>query len=335
MIRTALAFSLMLATAAHAADAPAVREGDVILNDFQFHTGEALPELRMHYHTVGYPAGQPVLILHGTGQSGAAMLAPTFGGVLFGPGQPLDAAKYFIILPDSIGAGQSSKPSDGLQAKFPAYDYDDAVRAQYLMVTQGLHLPHLRLVLGNSMGGMQTWLWAEQHPDFADAFVPMASQPTPMASRNWMLRDVLVQEVRHDPAAMHYAITMFNIATSGGVLGWQAQAPTAAKADAIVDGLLGQKLPDPNDFAYQWDSSHDFDAMPALDRITRPVLVINSADDERNPPQTGLMDQALARLPHAQYDLIPASAETRGHGTTGLARFWAERLREFLAGLPS
>lgn len=301
--------------------------------NFRFHDGQTLPELRIHYRTLGDPSLPAVLILHGTSQSGAALLAPGFGGALFGPGQPLDAARYFVILPDGIGAGQSSKPSDGLHARFPAYDYDDAVQAQYRLVTEGLHLHHLRLVLGNSMGGMQTWLWAEQHPDFADAWVPMASQPTPMASRNWMMRRALVEEIRRDPAAMRYAVTMFNIATSGGTLGWQAQAPTAAKADALVDEMLARPLPDPDDFAYQWDSSHDYDATPGLDRITGPVLAINSADDERNPPETGLMSRALARLSHAQYDLIPASAETRGHGTTGIAKFWAERLRQFLAGV--
>lgn len=170
--------------AAHAADLPPVQEADITLHDFRFHTGETLPELRMHCRTIGSPSGEPVLILHGTAQSGAAMLAPAFAGALFGPGQPLDASRYYVILPDSIGAGGSAKPSEQLRARFPAYDYDDTVAAQYRLVTEGLHLSHLRLVMGYSMGGMQTWLWAEQHPDFADGFVPMASQPSAMASRN-------------------------------------------------------------------------------------------------------------------------------------------------------
>lgn len=341
----ALAAALLLALSAQAADTPTAQEADFILHDFRFHTGDTLPELRMHYRTLGSPTGTPVLILHGTAQSGAAMMVPVFAGELLGPGQPLDASKYFIILPDSIGAGGSSKPSDGLRAKFPAYDYEDAVSAQYRLVTEGLHLPHLRLVLGNSMGGMQTWLWAEQHSEFADGFVPMASQPSAMASRNWMMRKLMVETIRNDPTyaggnytapphSLPYAIASFGVGTAGGNLGWQSQAPTAAGADAIVARLLAAPPPDANDWVYQWDSSHDYDAMPDLGRITRPVLVINSADDERNPPESGLVERAVARLPHAEYDLVPESPETRGHGTLIMAKFYAARLGQFLAKLP-
>jgi homoserine O-acetyltransferase len=341
----AIAAALLLSVAAHAADLPPAQEADVILRDFRFHTGETLPELRMHYRTVGSPSGQPVLILHGTSGSGGAMMAPPFAGELFGPDQPLDASKYFVILPASIGAGGSSKPSDGLHAKFPAYDYDDSVAAQYRLVTEGLHLQHLRLVLGLSMGGMQTWLWAEQHPDFADGFVPMASQPSPMASRNWMMRRLMVETIRNDPtyaggnytAAPHslpYAIASYAVGTSGGNLGWQARAPTAAEADAIVARQLASPPPDANDWVFQWDSSHDFDAAPGLPRIIRPVLVINSADDERNPPESGIVERAVARLPHGEYYLVPGSSETRGHGTISMAKFYAARLGQFLASLP-
>lgn len=335
-----------LIVGAHAADLPPVQEADYTLHDFRFHTGESLPEVRMHYRTLGSPAGQPVLILHGTAQSGAAMLAPSFAGALFGPGQPLDSAKYFIILPDSIGAGGSTKPSQGLRAKFPAYDYADTVSAQYRLVTEGLHLQHVRLVLGYSMGGMQTWLWAEQHPDFADGFVPMASQPSAMASRNWMMRRLMVETIRQDPSyaggnytepphSLPFAIASFGAATAGGNLGWQTQAPTAAEADAIVARMIQAPMPDANDWVYQWDSSHDFDAAPGLDRITRPVLVINSADDERNPPESGIVERAVARLPHGEYDLVPESTETRGHATLIMARFYADRLGQFLASLPA
>jgi homoserine O-acetyltransferase/O-succinyltransferase len=341
----AIAATVLLSVAAHAADLPPAQEADVILRGFRFHTGETLPELRMHYRTVGSPSGQPVLILHGTSGSGGAMMAPAFAGALFGPGQPLDTSKYFVILPDSVGAGGSSKPSDGLRAKFPAYDYDDTVAAQYRLVTEGLHLQHLRLVMGISMGGMQTWLWAEQHPDFADGFVPMASQPSPMASRNWMMRRLMVETIRSDPtyaggnytAAPHslpYAIASFAVGTNGGNLGWQAQAPTAAQADAIVTRLLASPPPDANDWVFQWDSSHDFDAAPGLARITRPVLVINSADDERNPPESGIVERAVAQLPHGEYDLLPESSDTRGHGTVFMAKFYAARLGQFLASLP-
>jgi homoserine O-acetyltransferase/O-succinyltransferase len=337
--------AVLLIASAQAADVPPAQEAEVTLRDFRFHTGETLPELRMHYRTVGSSSGEPVLILHGTSQSGAAMMAPAFAGALFGPGQPLDASKYYIILPDSIGAGGSSKPSDGLRAKFPAYNYDDTVAAQYRVVTEGLHLQHLRLVMGFSMGGMQAWLWAEQHPDFADGFVPMASQPSPMASRNWMMRRLMVETIRHDPTyadgnytavpqSLPYAIARFTVGTFGGNLGWLAQAPTAAQADAIVARQLASPPPDANDWVFQWDSSHDYDAAPGLQRITRPVLVINSADDERNPPESGIVERAVARLPHGEYDLVPESSETRGHGTVFTAKFYAARLGQFLANLP-
>jgi homoserine O-acetyltransferase/O-succinyltransferase len=340
----AFAAALLIATA-HAADVPPAQEADVTLRDFRFHTGETLPELRMHYRTMGVPSAEPVLILHGTSQSSAALMAPVFAGALFGAGQPLDASKYYLILPDSIGAGGSSKPSDGLRAKFPAYDYEDTVAAQYRLVTEGLHLQHLRLVLGISMGGMQTWLWAEQHPDFADGFVPMASQPSPMASRNWMMRRLMLDTIRNDPTyaggdykttphSLPYAIASYTAGTLGGNLGWQAQAPTAAKADEIVARLLASPAPDANDWVFQWDSSHDYDATPGLSRITRPVLVINSADDERNPPESGIVEGVVARLPHGEYDLVPESSETRGHATVFMAKFYAARLSQFLANLP-
>ncbi len=344
-MKLGVALAGLLIGAAHAADLPALQENDFVLRDFQFHTGQTLPELRMHYRTLGNPSGEPVLILHGTAQSGSAMLAPSFAGELFGPGQPLDTAKYLIILPDSIGAGQSSKPSEGLRIAFPAYDYTDAVAAQYKLVTEGLHLDHVRLILGYSMGGMQSWLWAEQHPDFADGFVPMASQPSAMASRNWMMRRLMVETIRHDPTyaggnyttpprTLPFAIATFGVATAGGNLGWQVQAPAAAEADAIVDRLLAAPPPDANDWVYQWDSSHGFDAAPGLGQITRPVLVINSADDERNPPESGIVGRAVARLPHGEYELVPESTDTRGHATLIMAKFYATRLGQFLTALP-
>jgi homoserine O-acetyltransferase len=346
-VRTVLGalVAVSLIAAAQAADLPPAQQADFTLHDFRFHTGETLPEMRMHYRTLGNPTAEAVLILHGTAQSGAAMLVPAFAGALFGPGQPLDTSKYYIILPDSIGAGGSTKPSEGLRAKFPAYDYDDTVAAQYRLVTEGLHLRHLRLVMGYSMGGMQSWLWAEQHPNFADGFVPMASQPSAMASRNWMMRRLMVEMIRNDPTysggnytaapySLPYAIASFGVATAGGNLGWQAQAPTAAEADAIVARLLAAPPPDANDWVYQWDSSHDYNAAPGLERITRPVLVINSADDERNPPESGIVERAVARLPQGEYDLVPESSETRGHATLIMAKFYAARLGQFLASLP-
>lgn len=344
----ALVAALLLtgAGAARAADYPVPQQGDYIARDFRFHDGQVMPELRLHYTTVGDKGGEPVLVLHGTAGRGAGMLTPEFAGELFGPGQPLDARKYFIILPDVIGAGKSSKPSDGLRAGFPHYNYDDLIAAQYQLLTQGLGVRHLRLVIGNSMGGMEAWLWGEQHPDIMDAIVPMASQPTEMSSRNWMMRRMIIDSVRRDPAwqggnykeqppLLRYANVWFGIATSGGTLAYAEQAPTRAAADKLLDARLALPFPgDANDVMYQWDASRDYDAAPKLEQITAKVLVINSADDERNPPETGLMDSALKRLKDARYDLIPASTQTRGHGTTGMAKFYQQQLGEFLASAP-
>jgi homoserine O-acetyltransferase/O-succinyltransferase len=335
-----LAFPLL------AAEYPAPKDADWVAPDFKFHTGEVAPTLRLHYTTIGNPDGQPVLILHGTGQSARAMLTPSFAGELFGAGQPLDATKYFIILPDALGAGQSARPSQGMRTKFPHYNYDDMVLAQYRLVAEGLHIRHLRLVLGNSMGGMNVWIWGEAHPEFMDALVPMASQPTEMSARNWMLRRMLIESIRQDPAydngnytaqppSLRLANVFMGIATSGGTLGYQAMAPTREKADKLVDERLAAPAPsDANDFIYQWDASRDYNPAPALDRIEAPLLAINSADDERNPPETGLMTQALTHVKNAHLLLIPASAETRGHGTTGQASLWQQQLRDFLDTVP-
>ena len=341
-----LAAGLLLGGAARAADYPAPVTGDYVAHDFRFHDGSVLPELRLHYTTVGAKTGEPVLVLHGTAGTGAGMVSPAFAGALFGPGQPLDAAKYYIILPDSIGAGGSSKPSDGMRASFPHYNYDDMVAAQHEMLTQGLGVKHLRLVIGNSMGGMETWVWGEKYPGFMDALVPMASQPTAMSSRNWMMRRMLIDAVRTDPAwkdgnyteqppNLKIANVWFGIATSGGSDAYAAEAPTRKAADEAI--AKRQALPftaDANDFMYQWDASRDFDAAPALGTITAPVLVINSADDERNPPETGLLETALKQVKTVQYFLIPESADTRGHGTTAMAKFYQAKLAAFLAEVP-
>jgi homoserine O-acetyltransferase/O-succinyltransferase len=325
-----------------AQDYPAPHEGDWTAPSFTFHTGETLNNLRLHYVTIGDPTKPAVLILHGTNSTGASMLTSRFAGKLFGAGQPLDATKYFIVLPDGIGIGKSTKPSDGLRARFPQYDYSDLVLSQYRLLTEGLGIQHLRLVLGYSMGGMQTWLWGEQYPDMMDALVPMASQPTEMSARNWMMRRMLVESIRQDPAwdhgnytvqppSLRLAGTMFAIATSGGTLAYQALAPTRAQADKIVDDMLATPpKTDANDFLYQWDSSGDYNATPGLSRIKAPLLAINSADDERNPPETGTMQASLKQLKHASLLLIPASAQTRGHGTLADATFYAQQLGEFM-----
>jgi homoserine O-acetyltransferase len=341
-----LAIALCTTAMAQAADYPQPRHADWVAPEFRFHTGETMKDVRLHYVTVGAPTGIPVLILHGTAGSGESMLTSAFAGELFGPGQPLDASKYYIILPDALGAGQSARPSLGLRAKFPRYDYTDMVEAQHRLLTEGLGISHVRLILGNSMGGMQTWLWGASHPGFADALVPMASQPTEMASRNWMLRRMLVEMIRQDPAYnngdytapppnLRLANAFFGIATSGGTLAYQTIAPTGAKADAFVDERLAAPMTaDANDFIWQWQSSRGFDASPLLERITVPVLAINSADDERNPPETGVLVNAMKRVAKGEIYLIPASEKTRGHGTTAMAAFWKERFASFFAAVP-
>jgi homoserine O-acetyltransferase len=335
----------MISFTAQAADYPTPKQGDWIARDFKFHTGETMPELRLHYTTVGEPTGQPVLVLHGSGGSALNMLTASFAGELFGPGQPLDASKYYIIIPDGIGHGKSSKPSDGMKTAFPGYDYDDMVDAQYRLVTEGLGVRHLRLVIGNSMGGMHTWLWATKYPDMMDALVPMAAQPTEMAARNWMLRRMMIETIRNDPdynngnytaqpRMMKYAIAAYGIASAGGTLAYQALAPTALQADRMVDDRLAVPVTaDANDFIYQWEASHDYN--PAgLERIAATLLAINADDDERNPPETGVTEAALKRIKNGRLFLIPASPQTRGHLTTGYAVFYKQPLQELLQTAP-
>ena len=306
-----------------------------------------MKELKLHYTTVGEPTGQPVLVLHGTSGSAASMLTPAFAGELFGAGQPLDASKYFIIIPDGIGHGKSSKPSDGMKTAFPNYDYDDMVEAQFRLVKEGLGIKHLRLVIGNSMGGMHAWLWAEKYPDMMDIVVPMASQPTAMAARNWILRRMMIETIRNDadynngdyvsqPRMMKYAVAAYGFASSGGTLAYQNEAPTAEQADRMIDERLAASVTtDANDFIYQWQASHDYDASARLSKIEATLLAINSADDERNPPETGVTVEAIKQIKNGRLSLIPASVETRGHGTTGSAKFYKQQLEELLRSAPS
>ena len=336
-----------IAAPAIAADYPAPKTGEWVAKDFKFHTGEVMPELRLAYTTVGDPSGQPVVVLHGTTGSATSMLTPAFAGELFGAGQPLDATKYYIIIPDSIGHGKSSKPSDGLRAKFPKYNYADMVDAQYRLVKEGLGINRVRLVIGNSMGGMHTWLWGVKYPDFMDALAPMASQPTAMASRNWMMRRLIIDSIRNDPdwkggdyttqpKAFRTAAVFFNLGTNGGTLAFQKMAPTREAADKLLDQRLAALTnADANDYLYQWESSGDYDPQPGLGRIKAAVLVINAADDERNPPETGLTEAALKQIKNARLLLIPASEETRGHGTTGMAKFYKQPLAELLQTTPA
>jgi homoserine O-acetyltransferase len=336
----------MISLAANAADYPAAKDADWVARDFRFHTGEVLPEVHLHYRTIGKPEGIPVVVLHGTGSSGLSMLTPAFAGELFGPGQPLDAEKYFIILPDAIGHGNSTKPSDGLKTKFPQYNYADMVDAQYRLVAEGLGIKHARMVIGNSMGGMNVWLWGEKYPGYMDVLVPMASQPTAMASRNWILRRMMLESIRQDPEyangnynsqphSVRLASAFFAFATSGGTLNYQKQAPTRALADKLVDTrLAAPATSDANDFLWQWSSSGDYDASPDLEKIEARLLLINAADDERNPPETGITEAAMKRVKDGKLLLIPASEQTSGHATTGNAKFYKQALQELLDSAP-
>lgn len=329
-----------------AADYPAPRHGEWVVRDFRFANGQVLPELKLAYTTIGDPSGEPVLILHGTTGSAASLLTPGFAGELFGPGQPLDARRYHVILPDAIGTGRSSKPSDGLRMRFPAYNYDDMVAAQHRLVTEHLGVKRLRLVLGNSMGGMQVWLWAQKYPDMMDIAVPMASLPAAMSGRNWILRRLITDSIRNDPAwnggdytrqppSLRFASVFFAMATNGGNQGLYKAAPTRERADALLDQRLkGDFAGDANDHLLQWEASRDYDPGPGLERIRARVLAINSADDERNPPELGVLDAAMKRIRDGRAFVIPGSPDTFGHGTTGRAAFWKAELARELERTP-
>jgi len=342
----AIAVFALISFAAPAAEFPAPKPGVWVVRDFKFHTGEVIPELRIGYTTIGEPTGEPVVVLHGTTQSSTGMLTQNFAGELFGADQPLDAKKYFIIIPDSIGHGKSSKPSDGLRAKFPQYNYEDMVEAQYRLVKEHLAIGHVRMVIGNSMGGMHTWMWAQKYPDYMDIVVPMASQPTEMASRNWMMRRLLIETIRSDPEynngnytaqprIVRYANALYATATIGGNLALQKAAPTREQADKLAEARVANPITlDTNDYVYAWNSSRDYNAAGGLDRIKAALLAINSADDERNPPETGLMERELKKVKNSGLLLIPASDATTGHGTTASAKWYVKELRELLQSTP-
>ncbi len=322
------------------------------MHSFHFTDGSVLPELRIHYTTLGRTrkdasgvVRNAVLILHGTTGNGRGFLTPTFAGELFGPGQLLDSSTHFIILPDGIGTGKSSKPSDGLRARFPQYGYADMVTAQYRLVTEALGVNHLMLVLGTSMGGMQSWMWAERYPDFIDGVVPLASAPTQIAGRNRMMRDLVSQSIRSDPEwrggnyatqphGLFGALEMLFMMTSSPHY-LQQIAPTRDSADAYIDSWIRARLrtTDANDFMFQFEASRDYDPSPDLEKIRAPVLAINSADDLVNPPELGLMERLIKRVPRGRYVLLPLSDRTRGHGTHSLPAVWKPYLAEFLQSI--
>ena len=345
--------SVLLAAAAFAQDrAASGAQGDYVMRDFRFADGSVLPELRIHYVTLGAPkrdasgtVRNAVLILHGTTGNGGGFLRPQFAGELFGPGELLDTATHYIILPDGIGTGASSKPSDGLHARFPHYGYRDMIAAQHRLVADGLHVNHLLLVMGTSMGGMQTWMWGETYPDFMDGLVPLASVPTQIAGRNRMMRTMMIDDIRNDPAwkggdyttqppGLTAAVQLLFMMTSSP-LQLQKQAPTRDSADAYIHHYLERVVgsEDANDYLYQFAASSDYDPSPALERIVAPVLAINSADDQVNPPELGLMEKLISRVKHGHYVLLPISDQTRGHGTHSLPAIWKGHLAAFLSAI--
>jgi homoserine O-acetyltransferase len=336
------------------APAPVLAQGDTgtyVVRDFRFRSGESLPELKLHYMTMGRPrrdargvVTNAVLILHGTGGSGRQFLNPLFTE-LYGAGQPLDTARHYLILPDGIGHGRSSKPSDGLHARFPHYTYDDMVAAQHRLLIEHLGVNHLLLVMGTSMGGMHTWVWGETYPDFMGGLVPLASVPTAIAGRNRMMRKMIMDDIRNDPAwqggeyqgqpsGLTGALQMlFMMGSSPLVL--QRAAPTRDSADAYITGYLRRAgaATDANDMLYAFDASREYDPSTALEGIRVPLLAINSADDLINPPELGLMDTLIRRVRTGRYVLIPIGPLTRGHGTHTVAAAWKSAFGPFVAEL--
>ena len=344
----ALAFLLLAVNVLVGADSPPPLAGDYVLRDFHFQSGEVLPELRMHYHTFGTPrrdekgmVRNAVLILHGTTGSGNQFLRAEFAGELFGPGQILDATRYYLILPDGVGHGQSSKPSDGLHARFPHYGYRDMIEAQYRLLTEGLKVNHLRLVMGTSMGGMHTWLWGETRPDFMDALLPLACLPTQISGRNRVWRRLIIDSIRTDPGWLNgdYQAQPHGLGIAAEVLYFMGnnpvqrlkEAPTLAQADNLLDKNLTNALPklDANDVLYALEASQDYDPGPSLERIQARLLAINFADDLINPPEQRVLEREIKRVKRGKAILIPYTDRTRGHGTHTLAAIW----KKHLAGL--
>jgi homoserine O-acetyltransferase/O-succinyltransferase len=340
---------LLAVDGVRAADYPAPTEGDYTIRDFKFASAETLPELRIHYRTIGKPekdaqgkTRNAVLIMHGTTGSGAQFIRAEFAGQLFGKAQPLDATKFFIVLPDGIGHGKSSKPSDGLHAKFPHYGYRDMVEAQYRLLTDGLGVNHARLIMGTSMGGMHTWLWGELHPGFMDALMPLACLPTQISGRNRAWRRIVIDAIRNDPAwnsgdyktqppSLRTAAEMLWFMSSNPVLR-QKEAPTLAQTDEVLDQFVARimKVDDANDVLYAVDASRDYDPAPGLEKIHAPLVAVNSADDLINPPELGILEREIKHVPHGRAVIIPFSDKTRGHGSHTVAALWKDQLVRLL-----
>jgi homoserine O-acetyltransferase len=338
-MRRAAAFAALAVIALTArAQAPPPVEADFIVKDFHFRSGEVLPEVRIHYATIGTlrkteRGTNAVLVLHGTGGSLRQFLNDHFAGVLFAPGGLLDASRFFIVIPDNVGHGKSSKPSDGLRAKFPHYDYDDMVELQHRLLADALGVDHLHLVMGTSMGGMQTWMWGERWPEAMDALVPLASLPAQIAGRNRVWRKMMIDDLRNGQLAPAVQILLL---VGSSPLQWQKAAPTRDDADRWLAEQMKTRVAstDADDLLYAMEASRNYDPSPQLERITAPLLAINSADDFINPPELGIMEQAIKRVKHGRYVLLPVSEATRGHGTHTWAGVWEGYLREFLLFIP-
>lgn len=347
--RLVVALAVLPLTGLLGAEYPAPVEGDYVIRDFKFASREALPELRIHYRTIGKPVKDEngvvrnaVLITHGTTGSGAQFVRPDFAGELFGAGQPLDGAKFFIVLPDGIGHGKSSKPSDALHAKFPRYGYVDMVEAQYRLLTDGLDVKHARLVMGTSMGGMHTWLWGATHPDFMDALLPLASLPAQISGRNRAWRRMVIDAIRHDPEwrdgeysaqpqSLRTAVQMLWLMSSNPVLR-QKESPTLAKTDEALDKFVAEylKTGDANDMLYALEASRDYDPGPGLEKIRAPLVAVNFADDLINPPELGILEREIKRVPKGRAVVLPLSEKTRGHGSHTNAVLWKAELEALL-----
>jgi homoserine O-acetyltransferase len=328
-----IACFVLFTVSAAAANYPPPTESDFVIHNFRFKSGETLDQLKLHYTTLGSLRGDnAVLILHGTGGTGKGFLSDQYAGVLFGPDQLLDATRYYIILPDGIGHGKSSKPSDGLKDRFPRYDYDDMVTAQYRLVSEGLGIKHLRLVTGTSMGGMQTWVWGETYPDFMDALMPLASLPVELAGRNRFFRRMIIDPLRADPVnGLRAAVYILTIMTSSP-LQMQKQAPTRDEADRLFDETIEKRMAANNgfDMLYQFDSSRNYNPQPNLEKIRAPLVAINSADDQVNPPELGILEREIKRVKNGRAVVLPITDQTRGHGTHSLPAIWKQYLAELL-----
>jgi homoserine O-acetyltransferase len=332
-----------------AAQNPPPTEGDYVLRDFRFTSGETLPEVRMHYRTLGQPqrdekgiVRNAVLILHGTGGEGSTFLQPMFAGELFGKGQPLDASRYYLIIPDNLGHGKSTKPSNGLRARFPHYGYRDMIAAQHRLLTEGLQVNHLRLVIGTSMGGMHTWLWGQMHPEFMDALMPLASLPTQISGRNRLWRKIIADAIRSDPEwkngeyqtqphSLKTAVQMITFMSSNPVLRQQS-APTLKQADTYFEQTVSAMVRrmDANDLLYAIESSHDYDPGPGLEKITAPLVAVNFADDLINPPELGILEKEIPRVKGGKALVLPLTPATVGHGTHTKAAIWKQHLEQLL-----